>query len=132
MPATTPEQVHELWTNAFKAADRDALLDLYESSAVLAPAPDEVHEGHEAIGAALDAFLGLKPTFDMNLVQVVKAGDLAILYSRWDLVGTDPNGSEVRMGGVTSDVVRQQADGHWLMAIDNPFGGNVAATAAVD
>jgi ketosteroid isomerase-like protein len=31
----------------------------------------------------------------------------------------------VRMDGVTSDVLRRQADGRWLFVIDNPWGAGV-------
>ena len=36
--------------------------------------------------------------------------------------GTAADGSEVNLTGQTSDVVRRQADGTWLLVIDNPFG----------
>ena len=36
--------------------------------------------------------------------------------------GTGADGSEVNLTGQTSDVVRRQPDGTWLLVIDNPFG----------
>jgi uncharacterized protein (TIGR02246 family) len=126
MPATTPAQVHDLWTSAFVARDLSQLLALYEPDAVLAPSPDERLEGHGAIRAVLEGFLALQPTFRMGPAQVVQGGNLAVLFSPWQLAGTAPNGNEVRMAGVTADVVRRQADGNWLIAIDNPFGGSHA------
>lgn len=114
----------ELWTKAFVASDLSALLALYEPDAVLAPSSDERFQGHDAIRIALDSFLAIMTTFEMNTAQVVQAGDLAVLFSTWQLIGTDSNGKEIRMAGVTSDVVRRQAEGNWLMVIDNPFGGS--------
>jgi uncharacterized protein (TIGR02246 family) len=124
MPAITPDQVHEFWSSAFIAHDLPGLLALYEPDAVLAPSPDERFEGHGAIRETLEGFLALRPTFRMSRARVVQAGDLAVLFSQWHLVGTGPDGNEVRMAGVTSDIVRRQKDGSWLMVIDNPFGGS--------
>jgi len=123
MHASTPTQLHELWTRAFQAGDLSALVALYEPTAVLAPSPTERFEGQEAIREALDHFLALKPTLELKVERVVQAGDVAILFSPWKLVGTDSEGKAVRMESVTADVVRRQVDGSWLMAIDNPFGG---------
>jgi ketosteroid isomerase-like protein len=39
------------------------------------------------------------------------------------MTGTDPDGNDVSMTGLTSDVVRRQPDGNWLFVIDNPIGG---------
>ena len=124
MKAFTPSEVHELWTKAFIARDLPALLALYEPDAVLAPSSNERFQGHDAIRSALEGFLALKPVFQMRPEQVVQAGDLAVLFSPWTLAGTDPDGNEVHMEGVTSDVVRCQRDGSWLIVIDNPFGGS--------
>jgi len=124
MKAFTPSEVHELWTKAFIARDLSALLALYEPDAVLAPSSNERFQGHDAIRSALESFLALKPVFQMRTERVVQAGDLAVLFSPWQLIGLDPAGNEVHMAGVTSDVVRCQRDGSWLMVIDNPFGGS--------
>jgi hypothetical protein len=35
----------------------------------------------------------------------------------------------VSLAGQTSDVARRQADGRWLIMIDNPFGGQGADAA---
>ena len=58
-----------------------------------------------------------------NIGGYIGTKDIAILYSRWTVSGTGPDGTPVTLGGVTSDVVRRQSDGHWLFAIDNPLGG---------
>jgi hypothetical protein len=35
---------------------------------------------------------------------------------------TDPQGNAVELSGQASDVLRRQADGTWLLVIDNPYG----------
>jgi ketosteroid isomerase-like protein len=54
--------------------------------------------------------------------MVAQCGDVALLMSKWTLKGTSTEGEPVSIEGQTSDVVRRQADGSWLFAVDNPFG----------
>jgi uncharacterized protein (TIGR02246 family) len=130
MPATTPAQTHVLFCEAFKARDVEALLALYEPQAVLAPSPEERFVGHDRIREGLGGFLALDPEFTMEQATVVENGDLALLFSPWHMTGTDGDGSQVSMAGVTADLVRRQSDGTWLFVMDNPFGGSQAAPEA--
>jgi ketosteroid isomerase-like protein len=46
--------------------------------------------------------------------------------AKWTLNGTSPEGGPVEIAGQTSDVLRRQSDGNWLIVIDNPFGAQSA------
>ena len=124
MQANTAKQVHELFVERFNAQDADAIIELYEPNAVIIPpdAPEAV-SGHVAIRQVLDGFLALNGKMENTIVRVVEQQGIAILYSRWTVSGTRPDGTPVTVGGTTSDVVRRQSDGSWLFAIDNPLGG---------
>jgi len=124
MQATTAKQVHELFVERFNAQDADGIIELYEPNAVILP-PDspKVVSGHVAIREVLGGFLALKGKMENTIVQVLEQQGIAILYSRWTVSGTGPDGTPVTVGGTTSDVVRRQSDGSWLFAIDNPLGG---------
>jgi uncharacterized protein (TIGR02246 family) len=116
-------KAHRLWTERFKVGDLEGLLELYEPTATLVHQPGQAVSGTEAIREALDGLLGLKPTFDMPEIKPpIRAGDLALLHSGWTMSGTGPDGSPLNLSGTTADVVRRQADGSWLFAIDNPWG----------
>ena len=122
MNARTPEEVHLLFAQAFSAANVPALLSLYEPHALLVPQPGQSVTGYAAIGEALNGFLASKPRFDLKMRGMLQSGDLALLFSDWTLAGTAPDGQEFKLQGQTSDVVRRQSDGRWLIVIDNPFG----------
>jgi ketosteroid isomerase-like protein len=124
MQANTAKQVHELFVERFNAQDADAIIELYETNAVILPpdAPEAV-SGHVAIRQVLDGFLALNGKMENTIVRVIEQQGIAILYSRWTVSGTGPDGIPVTVGGTTSDVVRRQSDGSWLFAIDNPLGG---------
>ena len=54
--------------------------------------------------------------------KVIEAGDIALYCSEW--IGNEIalNGSPVQIGGKSTDVLRRQPDGGWLIALDNPMG----------
>ena len=41
-----------------------------------------------------------------------------------------PDGNTINFGGVSTDVLRRQQDGSWLMVIDNPMGTAIVASRA--
>ena len=124
MPAQQPADVHLLVAGAITACNREAALSLYEAGASLVAEPGQVASGPEAVAAALDAFIALKPTLDIQTTQVVQAGAIALLRSTWTLRGTDADGQPLEMRGASADVVRRQADGNWRYVIDNPWAAS--------
>ena len=54
MPASTPEQIHRLFEEAFNAGDLDGLMELYEPDAALIAQPGSVAHGSAQGRAALD------------------------------------------------------------------------------
>ena len=64
--------------------------------------------------------LALRPRLDVTPVQVLRADDIALVVNDWTMTGTGPDGSPVRQGGRSADVVRRQTDGTWLVLVDKP------------
>ena len=77
MPATSPEQLHRLFEEAFNAGDLDALLAPYEPDAALIPEPGVVVHGVDQIGPALKGFLDVGGKMKLDTKEVVIVGDLA-------------------------------------------------------
>jgi len=121
MAALRPEEVDQLFAQAFSAGDLDALVALYEPDAALVPQSGRMVTGREAIREALQGFLTLCGEFRIEVKSVVGTGDLALVRSDWSLVGTAPGGCLVNLSGRASEVLRRQPDGYWLYVIDNPF-----------
>jgi uncharacterized protein (TIGR02246 family) len=113
MPATTPEEIHRLFEDAFNAGDIDGLMALYEPDAAVIPQPGSVVHGTEQVRAGLQAFLALQGRITLDTKLVVTVGDLAFLSNTWSLTGTGPDGRPLTMGATTAEVVRRQADGTW-------------------
>jgi uncharacterized protein (TIGR02246 family) len=117
---TTPAGLMRVFTDRIHAGDLDGLVALYEPAAVFEPRPGVVVEGREAIRQALGDLLALRPTMVADTVEVLQADDVALVVNEWTMTGTAPDGSEVRQGGRSADVVRRQPDGSWLVLVDKP------------
>jgi uncharacterized protein (TIGR02246 family) len=126
MTARTPEEVHQHWLEAINAGDIEALMMLYEPEAAVVFSPDNVAMGLPQIRKGNEGLLALRPHCELRVARVVSNGDIALLLSPWSLTGTGPDGGTIKLSGVTSDVVRRQADGSWLFIIDNPIGSSLA------
>jgi len=126
MPATSPEALYELWVAGVNRGDLDGLTTLYEPEAAFVVRPGETVTGLAAVREATAGLLALRPRATLAPLVVVRAGDLALLISRWSLTGTGPDGTAVEVGGRTSDVALRQGDGTWRFAIDNPWGDAAA------
>ncbi len=121
MPAKTPEEVDALFEKYVNAGDLDSLVDLYEPTATLLPAPGQEATGHDAIRAGLKGFLDGKAQVKLNVTQTILAGDTAVTYNDWTGVMTGPDGAKIEMAGKAIEVCRRQPDGTWRFAIDDPF-----------
>lgn len=125
MPSTSAVETVQTFFNAFNRGDIEAVLALYEPQAVLVAQPGQVAAGPAALRQALNGFLAMQPTLALLQHEVITVGDLALSLAKWTLKGTAPDGQPVQMAGTTSDVLRQQADGSWRIAIDNPWGAGI-------
>lgn len=107
--------------DAVNAGDLDGMVSLYESEAVFVPAFGQAAAGSASIREVLAGFLAMKGRFDLKVMSRQQVGDIALETAEWKLEGTDPDGNPVSLAGVAAVVLRRQADGSWLMIIDNPF-----------
>jgi uncharacterized protein (TIGR02246 family) len=121
MPASTVARLAE----AINRGDLDGAVALYEKDAVMVVQPGQLARGAAELRNALAGFIALKPTLRMEAERVLEAGDLALYLGRWSLRGTDPSGRPVAMSGESSDILRRQNDGRWLIALDNPWGAQI-------
>lgn len=122
---SSPEQFHRGFADAFNSGEVQPLLDLYESGASLVPQPDEVVSGHAAIAETLSQSRRRQDDPRHALLHPERrrrAGERRMVHHRH---GTRRRPVEVR--GTHADLLRRQADGRWLLVIDNPFGATDSA-----
>ena len=117
-PVTTVNQL----VDAINHADLEGAVALYEKDAVLIAQPGQVARGSAEIKKALAGFIAMKARLQSEAQEIVEAGEIALYVSRWRLDGVDANGRPISMAGESSDILRRQEDGRWLVTLDNPWG----------
>ena len=120
MGVRDPEQNHAVFERAVNAGDVDALAALYEPEAVYVAGAAQTLVGRKAIRLALAGWLATKPRLRLELTGLTVAGDLALERSRWTVVMPGADGKSQESSGLSCVVLRRQADGTWLMAVDDP------------
>ena len=126
-PANTVDQLVE----AINRADLEGASALYEKDAVLVAQPGQLARGSGELKNALAGFIAMRATLRSDAHQVIEAGDIALYIARWRLDGTGRDGQAISMAGESSDVLRRQPDGRWLIALDNPWGSGLLAKQAM-
>ncbi|MFE4712305.1 MULTISPECIES: YybH family protein [unclassified Paenibacillus] len=120
MAANTPIEVLEGINRLFPTGDLDKLLTLYDPEAVFVAQPGVVVKGWNAVREGLSQMIELNLEFELTPKKVLEFEDTALVISKWTM--KDPLSGEVRVQGQSSDVVRRQPDGTWVLIIDNPHG----------
>jgi uncharacterized protein (TIGR02246 family) len=124
MPARKPEECDTLLFEAAHRGDMEAIVALYEPNATFVLDSGEVITGRAAIREHVRGYLALKPKFTAEVRAIQNGdGDLALTGTTWSVTGIDADGKPFTSSGKSAEVVRRQADGTWLFAIDNPHGG---------
>jgi ketosteroid isomerase-like protein len=126
----TPDGTVEHFSELLGAGRLDALLGLYEEGAIFVPEPGRVIRGLASIRDELERLVALSPRMSGRVEQVLQAGDTALVAYRWQMHATAPDGTNVRQGGLSADVLRRRPDGSWGVVIDDPYGGAGATDGA--
>ena len=122
MVATTPEDLDRLFGEGINAGNVEAVLALYEPTAVLVGQDGNPAVGLDQIRIQLVGLVAAKMALRLDAVKAVKAGtDLALVHSDWSATATTPDGNTAEMSIRATEVGRRQASGNWLFAIDDPF-----------
>jgi uncharacterized protein (TIGR02246 family) len=123
MPSSsTPVQVLESIVTGINTGDLDSLMPLYERDAAFATQPGDLAPGAPGVREALNGFISMNGTLDLEVTRVLEVDDLALVIGVWSFDGTGPDGEPVRLEARNADVLRRQSDGTWRFVIDNPWG----------
>jgi uncharacterized protein (TIGR02246 family) len=121
----TEPRVHALierMTSALAGRDIDGVMATYERDAIVAFEPGMPTSGDATLREGFAGLLAADPRFVFRGHEIIVSGDLALHLMPWTMNGTAPDGSTIEQEGLSVAVLRRQADGRWLMVIDNPHG----------
>ena len=122
MPAKSPLERLKLLFDAINRKDIEAAVSCYEETAMLSqkPAGDDA-AGVGRIREALGGFLAFRMEMSDPREVLDASGDIALTGIVWKATGSGPDGKPLSLGGKSSEVLRRQKDGDWLIAIDSPW-----------
>lgn len=115
MPATSPEQICQLFQQYMANGDLEALLSIYDPEAVFLNRSGEIKQGRQGLRDELEPLASAKATFDFNIKQVIQSGDIALMHTQWTVSSPQP------MSTYAIEVAHRQPDGTWCWLIGDPF-----------
>jgi ketosteroid isomerase-like protein len=115
MPATTPEEVGDLFLHYMRGGDLDALLTVYDPEVAFRNRAGEVLHGLDALRQELAPLAAARAVFEFKIRAVIQAGDVALIHNEWKL------SSPEQMSGYAIEVAKRQPDGTWRWLIGDPF-----------
>jgi predicted SnoaL-like aldol condensation-catalyzing enzyme len=120
---TQPEASARYFQHCIRSGDTAGALRCFDVNAVYVTEAGKFVQGHDAVRQALEAVAGLKPDLQAQRSAVlVTTYDIASWVDEWTLKATLPNGEKLDLAGVSSDVLKRQANGVWTYLVDNPYG----------
>lgn len=119
---TDVRAVVERMTEAFHNSDIEGVMASYEDKATVLFEPDSPVSDPAVIREMFQGLFTMKPHFSYSGHEVVVTGDTAVHFAPWTMTGKSPDGADIKQSGLSVAVLRKQADGSWLMVIDNPHG----------
>ena len=120
MSVDDPRKNHETFARLWNAADVDGLLELYEEGAVYLPVAGQALVGHAQIRPVLEMATGAGIQNELELLNLVELGDLALERTRWTTTTPTGDGETETATGLSTVVLRRQPGGGWKMIIDDP------------
>jgi ketosteroid isomerase-like protein len=111
MTANSREQAVQLMDDAFNRQDIDALLALYEESAVVVTQPGETARGVLELRSFFESAMGSGGHANQLKTSVLEADGIALFLSRWTVDSGDNASATSRRTFVATTVFRKQADG---------------------
>src|ERR1700682_4462572 len=121
---TRPEDLHPALSEAYNAGALEAVLSLYDSKAVFVIKPGRVTESPAELRAAVEHVVALRGRLTVTPQSFTRSDDLVLVLGTFTLSGLRPDGTPFESASRFADVLRRQPDGRWLIAIDNPYGGD--------
>lgn len=115
MPAKTPEEICGLFQRFMADGDLEGVLSVYDIEAVFLNESCETTKSRDELRQALVPLAAAKTKFEFEIKQVVQAGEIALMHTRWKVSGAQP------MTVHAVEVARRQNDGTWRWLIGDPY-----------
>jgi uncharacterized protein (TIGR02246 family) len=115
-----PEDWPRLFEEHLNAGDLVAAIELYDVNASFVPLSGETIVGRDAIRPKLAELIRMKARLHGEVLRVLTASDVALLYTDWQGTTVDPSGKTVEIRSKAIELVRRQPDGTWKLIVGDP------------
>ena len=122
MGVPAPEDIWTKLSAALNAGDVEAALALYEPDAGFITGTGELARGDVGLRAEFQGVVAANIKMAGKAVKTIVVKDLALVFVQYTASIPMGEGKESELSGLSTDVLRRQADGTWLSVIDNAFG----------
>jgi ketosteroid isomerase-like protein len=122
MVATSPEHAVELLDRAFNEGDVEAVLGLYEETAVVVTEPGKTARGTAELRGFFEQAMKAGASAKQLTTYVIEADGVALFLSRWSLETRGLEGDVSSRRFIATTVFRKQPAGGWKALIDNSLG----------
>jgi ketosteroid isomerase-like protein len=123
MQPKSPADICRLFKQYMREGNIEKVLSVYDPECVFLNLEGESKRGRE-LRQELAPFAVARAEFDFDIKQIVEAGDIALMHTRWHVSGPQT------MSVYAIEVARRQPDGSWRWLIGDPFTvGKQAAIA---
>jgi uncharacterized protein (TIGR02246 family) len=119
-----PEDLYPALAGAYNTGDLDGLLALYAPDAVFVVKPGVVTNGPAELRATLQRLLELRAHLRIEPQAFVRSGEVLLVVGRYTFSGQRHDGTPFENESRFVDVLRQQPDGRWLIAVDDGIDAN--------
>ena len=108
---------------AFNSGDAEAVDSCYTDAGIIVWEKGNPVSGKARRAAITDFLAATQPRIETNVREAYVTGDTTLLVVDWTMeVNAESGPGRESLRGVGLDVLRKQADGSWLYAVDDPFG----------
>jgi uncharacterized protein (TIGR02246 family) len=120
-----PQEAHATLAAAFNTGDVATVMSMYDVTGIIVAAPGQPVSGKEKFEEAIKAILSIKGKMEIKTVYCLQTGNIALGRSEWNIT----DGDEVKISAKGIEVMKQQEDGTWKIAIDQAFGAEANLVA---
>jgi len=119
---TTTEGAARYFQNCIRTGDLDGAMSCFDEEAIYVTGPGNFVKGKEKIRIAIEKFCAMKPDLHAQRAAGLEIGEIASWVDEWSMKASFLDGTTIEMKGISSDILKKQADGNWAYLVDNPYG----------
>jgi len=119
---TDPDDADEYFLDAVRNGDVKTAMTCFDNEAVYIGKDGKPISGMDNIEKVITELCKMKPDIKVYEHQMAPVGnDMMYWLDKWRMTATGPDGKPFEMKGASANMMRRNADGHWLWLVDNPF-----------